>query len=164
MWITASQLEFDRCNSTRTLEWERVFVRGRRPSRRYGHSMVPLVAPSRTCGYAKLLLFGGTSGKNCFSCNSDVGRTLRLGSLTESTRFLSREDFFLKAKVWCFNRAGNCVSFLQAWCVHQFILASTHIVFALLCCGWCARSCRGQRYVHFERFAREDRWPIRNLG
>lgn len=54
-----------RCNSTRTLEWERVFVRGRRPSRRYGHSMVPLTAPSRTCGYAKLLLFGGTSGKGC---------------------------------------------------------------------------------------------------
>eukprot|EP00752_Nemacystus_decipiens_P012142 g10764.t1 len=56
-----------RCNSTRSLVWERVFVRGRRPSRRYGHSMMPLMAPSRSCGYAKLLLFGGTSGHTAFN-------------------------------------------------------------------------------------------------
>ncbi|CAB1107021.1 unnamed protein product [Ectocarpus sp. CCAP 1310/34] len=56
-----------RCSSGRTLEWEKVFVRGRRPARRYGHSMVPLTAPSGTCGYAKLVLFGGTSGHHAFN-------------------------------------------------------------------------------------------------
>eukprot|EP00903_Cladosiphon_okamuranus_P011781 g11074.t1 len=56
-----------RCSSTSRLEWERVFVQGRRPSRRYGHSMAPLTAPSRTCGYATLMLFGGTSGDTAFN-------------------------------------------------------------------------------------------------
>ncbi|CAM9662216.1 unnamed protein product [Scytosiphon promiscuus] len=58
-----------KCSSTRAFEWEKVFVRGRRPAKRYGHSMVPLCANSNsgTCGYAKLLLFGGTSGQHAFN-------------------------------------------------------------------------------------------------
>eukprot|EP00904_Undaria_pinnatifida_P002060 jgi/Undpi1/11855/HiC_scaffold_4.g01554.m1 len=55
-----------RCSSTSSLEWQRVSVRGRKPAKRYGHSMVALRSPSPTCAYAKMVVFGGTAGHNAF--------------------------------------------------------------------------------------------------
>lgn len=51
-----------RCNSTSNLEWQNVSVRGRKPARRYGHSMVALDTASGDCDYAKMVVFGGTTG------------------------------------------------------------------------------------------------------
>lgn len=60
-------MSLTRCSSTNTMQWEpRINVRGRSPARRYGHSMVALNPPSTSsCSYAKLAVFGGTSGTVC---------------------------------------------------------------------------------------------------
>lgn len=49
----------DRC--TAGMEWITVQVNGRRPARRFGHSMVALTSGSSE-NYGKLAVFGGTSG------------------------------------------------------------------------------------------------------
>lgn len=55
---------FFRCGSISMMQWEHsILIRGRPPAKRYGHSMLTLSPPSAAnCGYAKLAVFGGTSG------------------------------------------------------------------------------------------------------
>lgn len=43
------------------MEWITVQVNGRRPARRFGHSMVALTSGNSE-NYGKLAVFGGTSG------------------------------------------------------------------------------------------------------